>query len=432
MAARLLPFTVLTIVWMIGPRSLGPARAPAQGVASGGNTNVTISQPGIGDPYAMVNYPGGGGLIPGFPRLGEPLSERLWLRTEYLLWWTDRMDAPPLVTGSPAGTPGPEAGVLGFPDTNVLYGGGEVNERIANGFRLNGGFWLTRQRVFAIEGEYFRFADQEQSFSAAGDGSPIVARPFFDVTTGAENAQLISFPDLVAGRVDVSASSQLDSALINGRVALLPNNAACLTCEDPDRVDWLIGYRHLRLRDRLAISDRQTELDVTPAGAIASSESFATENRFNGLQLGVAHRANFRRAWLESLLRVAVGSNSQRVRIDGTTTLTEPSTSSTFSGGMLALDSNIGSYRRDEFTMVPELGFTLGIRVTDWLHATVGYSLLYFPNVVRAGDQIDRDLNPGQFAPPIDPLTGAARPRFSFVETDYWAHGLNLGGEIRF
>lgn len=347
MATRLVILAVFSIVWMIGP-----PRAAAQRFASGGNTNVVLNQPGIGDPYAIANPQGGGGLIPGFPGVGAPLSERFWLRTEYLLWWTDRMDAPPLVTGSPAGTPGSEAGVLGLPDTNVLYGGGEINEQTANGFRLNSGFWLTRQRVFAIEGEYFRFADQEGSFSASGDGAPIVARPFFDVTTGAQNSQLISFPGLVAGRVDVSASSQLDSVLINGRVALLPNNSAWPTCDEPDRVDWLIGYRHLRLRDRLAISDLQTELDVTPAGTIASSESFATENRFNALQLGVAHRANFRRAWLESLLRVAVGSNSQRVQIDGATTLTEPSTSSTFSGGMLALDSNIGSYRRDRKSVV--------------------------------------------------------------------------------
>ncbi len=429
MAARLLKFAVMSIASLAVAQSV---TAQVQGVRADGNVPVGFNQSGIGDPYAMSNQSAASGLLPNFPPAGPSLSERLWARGEYLLWWTDRMEAPPLVTGSPAGTPQAEAGVLSEPDTQVLFGGGEIGDRIAHGFRTAGGFWLTQQGSFAIEGEYFRFAEQEDRFSAGGDGSPIVGRPLFDITEGEESALLVSFPDLVAGRVNVNASSKLESALINGRVALLPGPAACLSCDRPDRVDWLVGFRHLRLEDRIAFSERLEELDVVPPGTITSSESFKTENRFNGLQLGVAHRANFRRAWLESLLRVAVGSNRQRVRIAGTTTLTEPSSSETFSGATLALPSNIGSYRRDEFSMIPELGLTLGIRVTDWLNATVGYSLLYFPNVVRAGDQIDRDVNPNQFAPPLDPLPGSPRPRFRFVETDYWAHGLNVGGEIRF
>ena len=427
MAAHLLKFPALFVACLAVTVS-----ASAQGFMTAGNTAVVVNQPGIGDPYAMTNFPTAGGWLPGFQPVGPTLSERLWVRGEYLLWWTDRMDVPPLVTGSPEGTPQVQAGVLGQPDTQVLYGGGEINERVANGLRVAAGFWLTPQGVFAIEGEYFGFAEQSERFSASGDGLPIIARPLFDITSDGETSQLVSFPGLVAGQINVAASSQLQSALINGRVALLPLSTPCLSCEQPDRVDWLIGYRHLRLEDRLSFSEQLEELDTVPPGTIALSESFETENRFNGLQLGVAHRANFRRAWLESLLRIAVGSNSQRVRISGSTTLTEPSSSTTYPGGLLAQNSNIGSYRRDEFTMIPELGMTLGIRVTDWLHATVGYSLLYFPNVVRAGDQIDQDVNPNQFPPPLNPLPGSLRPRFSFVETDYWAHGLNVGGEIRF
>ena len=81
--------------------------------------------------------------------------------------------------------------------------------------------------------------------------------------------------------------------------------------------------------------------------------------------------------------------------------------------------------------MVPEVGLTAGLRVTDWLYGTIGYSVLYYPNVVRAGDHIDRDVNPN-LIPPEQPISGALRPQFRFVETDYWAHGLNLGAEFRF
>ena len=82
--------------------------------------------------------------------------------------------------------------------------------------------------------------------------------------------------------------------------------------------------------------------------------------------------------------------------------------------------------------MIPELGLTLGVRITSWFHATVGYSLLYFPNVVRAGDQIDRSVNPNLIPEPNNPVTGSLRPQFSFVETDYWAQGISFGGQFQF
>ncbi len=82
--------------------------------------------------------------------------------------------------------------------------------------------------------------------------------------------------------------------------------------------------------------------------------------------------------------------------------------------------------------MIPEIGLTLGIRVTDWLDATIGYTALYYPNVVRPGDQIDTDVNRNLLPPEVNPFTGALRPQFHFVESDYLAHGLTLGAELRF
>ena len=81
--------------------------------------------------------------------------------------------------------------------------------------------------------------------------------------------------------------------------------------------------------------------------------------------------------------------------------------------------------------MIPEFGLTLGFRFTRRFHGTIGYSVVYFPNVVRAGDQIDRDLNPTLFAPETA-FVGAPRPTFRFEDTSFYAHGLNLGGEFRF
>ncbi len=44
-----------------------------------------------------------------------------WGSFEFLLWWRKSQDLPPLVTTSPEGTAADVAGVLGEPDTQVLY-----------------------------------------------------------------------------------------------------------------------------------------------------------------------------------------------------------------------------------------------------------------------------------------------------------------------
>src|SRR4051794_31004468 len=47
---------------------------------------------------------------------------RIWADGEFLLWWMKGAALPPLVTASPSGTPGTQAGVLGAPATSVLFG----------------------------------------------------------------------------------------------------------------------------------------------------------------------------------------------------------------------------------------------------------------------------------------------------------------------
>jgi hypothetical protein len=63
----------------------------------------------------------------------------------------------------------------------------------------------------------------------------------------------------------------------------------------------------------------------------------------------------------------------------------------------------------------------------------MGYSFLYWSNVWRAGDQIDRVVDVTQipnFAPPDVQPTGFARPGVPFRTSDFWAQGLNFGVEF--
>ena len=83
--------------------------------------------------------------------------------------------------------------------------------------------------------------------------------------------------------------------------------------------------------------------------------------------------------------------------------------------------------------MIPEIGATMGYQVTPRLRIIGGYTLLYWANVVRPGDQIDLDLNatliPSNSATPE--LVPGDFPRRNFVQTDFWGHGVNAGAEYR-
>ncbi|WP_146525153.1 BBP7 family outer membrane beta-barrel protein [Novipirellula artificiosorum] len=399
-----------------------------------GYPNMAAGGPPISDPYAMSSYNSQANWLPQMPSFSLPtVSDRLYWRAEYLAWRADGMETPPLVTTSPAGTPQNQAGILGMSGTSVLFGGNEINNDIANGFRTRAGLWLTAQGTWGIEAEYFMLNGDNDSYSASGSGAPILARPFFDTTNDRQTAQLVSFPGLVNGSVAVGSDSDLKSFLINARASMLPiYPTICPPDGAQDRVDWIIGYRYLELDDRLGVTENLESQVPSAPGTIALSEAFETQNQFNGLQLGVVYQANFNRAWLESMLRVGVGNNKQKVSISGSTAITELGVTDTYSGGLLAQTSNIGTYERTDFSMVPEIGLTLGFRFTRCLHGTIGYSLIYFPNVVRAGDQIDTRVNPNLIPEPNLPISGSQHPAFSFVETDYWAQGLSLGGELRF
>ena len=80
--------------------------------------------------------------------------------------------------------------------------------------------------------------------------------------------------------------------------------------------------------------------------------------------------------------------------------------------------------------MMPELGLTAGYNFTAKLRMTFGYSIMYWNNVARPGDQIDTNINPAQIPPAT--ATPGYRPAFQLHTSDFWAQGVNMGLEYRF
>jgi hypothetical protein len=276
-----------------------------------------------------------------------------------------------------------------------------------------------------VEGEYTGLSRKSESFSDSTTANKVV--PFNDITTG--QVRTISHPNASA-----LLENQLEGAAVRFRRQLCCNTGCgfsewtCQTVPVSTRVDLTAGYRYWQLDEQVSFSQ-----GTSTAPFFNTTDVFKTSNLFNGAELGVVWQG--RRGWwsLDTLMRVAFGNVQQNVTISGSSRLgTAPTVVP--NSGLLALSSNRGSYSRDVFTMVPEFGATLGYQVTRRLRATIGYSAIYWGNVVRPGDQVSLDINPALFPSVNNPnptATGLQRPQFQFVQTDYWVQGLSFGGEFR-
>jgi hypothetical protein len=133
---------------------------------------------------------------------------------------------------------------------------------------------------------------------------------------------------------------------------------------------------------------------------------------------------------------VAAGVSVERVSIAGASRSETAAGAVTSVGGLYALRSNIGTHDRTRFALAPEVGATLGYQVTENCRVFGGYNFLYWTQVARAGEQINRQVN-GTAIP--DPLTGVATPigppapTLRHPRDDYfYAHGFSLGIEFRY
>jgi hypothetical protein len=359
-----------------------------------------------------------------------------WVSVEYLMWYQSGMETPSLVTTSPVPTAQSQAGVL--PLATTLYGGNNdiLSDRM-NGTRVRFGWWFANNPNLGIEGEYFGFGTKTENFDRQSTGDPILARPFYNAVTGLEDSELVAFPNLLSGRIRTEATSTLDSAAVRFRRLLCCSSGcgispiSCGPVPSQSRTDATIGWRYYQLKEGLSIREDLNSLNTANPGSFVLNDSFQTRNQFNGAEIGVQWMGR-RGYWsLDMLMRLGIGNTRQEVIINGSTQTTQGAAVSTATGGLLAQRTNIGTYTRDQFGMVPELGATLGYQVTQHLRLTAGYSFIYWSNVVRPGDQIDTTVNPNLLPPENPTQTAFLNPRFAFQDSDYWIQGLSLGGDYR-
>ena len=258
------------------PPNFSPAGDPYQGDGSWGG-GPPCGDGCCGD-CGGCGMGGCGGC--GLNRCGD--CDRFWGRAEYLLWWVRGANTPALVTTSPDGTPSGVAGVL--PGANVLFGDQRINNNSRSGGRFTLGYWFGNCNLYCLEDTFFFVGGSSDGFKQTSNGSPILARPFFNTLTSAQDSVLVAFPNTVVGTIAVSSSRQLYGNELNLRRALY--------VDDFRRFDILAGYRFLYLSDGLQVSTNTTSTDQGGSVPVGTTfgvfDSFATRNQFNGGQIGLS------------------------------------------------------------------------------------------------------------------------------------------------
>ena len=348
---------------------------------------------------------------------------RFSVGAEALLWWFKGASAPPLVTD----------GLLGQPGTRTLLGGEDVDTNPNPGFRLTGTYSLDER--WGVEGSVFYVPTRSTSRSVSSSGqfgSKDLSIPFFDVTRNRESDTALSSAGVFSGRATEEFSNSFLGAELNGtyRIPLAM----------PLRLEALGGIRYLRLRESYTFSTDSPDIPPQPTGVFRTTDQFDTWNNFIGLQVGARARGDWGPWFGMAALKVGLGGMIETVEINGQLVTDEFTNNvgppQTFAGGYFALPTNIGSRTRTVFAVVPELGLNVGYRITPRLSVFLGYTFLYASNVVRAPQQVNRNINPTQATAITgdlsSPLKGAAEPSFKFKSSDFWAQGLNIGLAFRF
>ena len=353
---------------------------------------------------------------------------------------------PVIATTSPLSTPGLQAGVLGQSTTGVVFGGDDLYDFAQGGFRVRGGHWFDRNDGSGWHAEFFMLGSRGHDFIANSNGDPVIARPFTNALTGAQDAQLLAFPGVSRGAFSFNSETRLYSFGFSYWAELVEDNGecncnscgersqgACYQRNGDQPCDTLLG---LKLGPRFYHLDDTLLADESLTGTASGNQfrildSFKTENSFLGGEIGLHTRKQRQSLSLDLGLNLAIGTARQELDVRGQTGVTSGGANTVTDGGFYAQSTNSGSWHRNRLSVVPSMECALGFEARDGWRFSVAYNLMYWTNVLRAAEQIDSTINPNLFPPSVASVTEPARPAAQFNESDYLAHGISIAIEKR-
>jgi hypothetical protein len=334
---------------------------------------------------------------------------RLLVGVEYVLWWLREGRMPATLTTSSQAS----RGLLGEPDTRILYGDDRLQTRHGdrfNGVRLTLGYWFDDAQTIGVEGSGFFLERDSTHFKATSDGSTLLARVY-------ENPDGSPASTILAGQAPDGPHS--GGFVGYTRVELFGEEAnlvAPLLVNDGFRLEALGGARFLQMRDRT---------DLTAAGHLLPQQTtlygledhYRADNAYYGGQVGLRGTASRGRWFLNLRGEIGLGGNVEKVRAFGSTLFQTPTERLVTPTGLTVQASNTGTFDRTALNMVSEVGLNLGYRITERVQVFGGYTFLLWDGALRSADQIDL-------------VVGGGRPTIPFKSDLFWAQGLNAGLEV--
>lgn len=375
---------------------------------------------------------------------------RLYGGVEYLHWWVK--DAPLSV---PLISTGPEANKEGFlinSNTTILYGapfspavGGNDKQSFPgfSGTRLTVGYWLDDEQSYAVEARGFLLQSRTTDFQVNGDqtGSPGLRVPVFNTIPYApggacdpdratlctvprtEDGVPLAVPGDLTGGARVTNSLQLGGMDLTGVIPLYRDASW--------QVSGLAGGTFLQLSESLNMKSLLIGLPTSGLYAGQSGwsvDEFKTRNRFYGATLGVRGSYSYGPMFIESSGRLSFGATQEMLTVNGGyIDFGAAFASSSGPYGIFAMPANEGKFSRVNFAVVPEVQAKIGYNITPSIAVTVGYDFLYISNVIRPGDQINRNIPKGQTFQQDGTAASLTSPTKLFKTTDFFAQGISVG-----
>ncbi len=291
---------------------------------------------------------------------GNGCGPRLWwVRSEGLFLWAKERNLPALVTTSD--TPVPP------PGTTVLLGDGTQTSKARTGIRMDFGTWLQCDELVGIGVRLWGLADDQTTFALSSTDltNQTIERPFVQ-TDGTPNSLVVADPFTgFDGNIRVTSSSEIFGADAYARIRCYQS------CRS--RTDFVTGYQFGRINESLQIHSQ------TQGNNLIVDDNYTTRNEFHGGVIGVMHDTRFGCGNLVLVARVGLGNMHQSAIATGSTNGQQ---------GGLYVENNT-TVVRDEFCAAPEFGATFGYQLSSCMQVKVGYTLLYWSNVIRPESLID-------------------------------------------
>ena len=342
---------------------------------------------------------------------------------EYLNWWSKGQDLPPLVAAGD-----------GLPPNPILFGADKVGDDYQAGGRATVGFWMDDCKELALVVRGYGAEGSDVRYAAESDGTPAFAIPFINdgsipALAGLPDSFLLADVGLLQPGVPAGVQAEASNEIFGGDAFFRKlYRQGC-----GYRVDWLAGYQYSRIDDNVLL---QTSTSRVGGPTLETFDQFDAANHFNAGELGMIIQWSRGSLTIELLSKIGLGNMDQQISIQGANSVDGTVTG----GGIFAQNQsaaggpnfNIGDFERNEFAYSPEIGIKSIWCLRKSLNMTVGYTFIYWSDVLLAGNSIDTRVNrdvlfDGPFIP-----GGGSNPSFRFNNTDYWAHTLDLGLSYRY